>query len=92
MQSTLSPVGKPLGTGLEKVGQPVGSIVGSVVDKGVMAGGSAAGAMTGVGAGGMDQDKMKEHWEKFKSDRAEQEDLKAGLGGQEQTGDNPLGL
>lgn len=92
MQSTLSPVGKPLGSGLEAVGKPVGSIVGSVVDKGVMAGGSAAGAMTGVGAGAMDQDQMKEQWEKLKKDRAEQEEMKAPVGGKDQTAENPLGL
>ena len=92
MQSTLSPVGKPLGTGLEKVAQPLGSIVGSVVDGGVMAGGSAAGAMTGVGAGAMDTGKMKEEWEKVKEERRQQEEMNEPVGGKDQTAENPLGL
>ncbi|KAA6415739.1 MAG: hypothetical protein FRX48_00457 [Lasallia pustulata] len=92
MQSVLSPVGKPLGTGLQKVAQPVGSIVGSVVDSGIMAGGRATGAMMGVGAGSMDTDAMKEHWEKVKKEKREEEELEQPLGGEEQTGENPLGL
>jgi len=92
VQSALSPVGKPLGTAFEKGAAPVGSIVGSVVDNGIMAGGRAAGAISGAGAGGMDTGEMKEGYEDAKKQKKEQEDLKAGIGGKEQTGDNPLGL
>lgn len=57
-----------------------------------MAGGRATGAMMGVGAGAMDTEKMKEGWEEVKKERREEEEMKEPVGGQEQTGENPLGL
>lgn len=80
INSTLSPVGAPLGKGLETVTRPVGNVVDAVVG-GVMRSGAAHGEVAGVGAGNMDK----------KTDE-QNERLREPLGGEEQTGQNPLGL
>ena len=92
VESVLSPVGKPLGKGLEQVGKPVGAILGSVVDGGIMKGGRAAGGIANTGAGGMETKGMNEDWEKVKEEKRKDEEILEPIGGQEQTGDNPLGL
>lgn len=80
VQSTLSPVGKPLGKGLGMVGSPIGGLVEPLVG-GVMKSGKGFGDTVGVGAGNQDKKKLEE----MQKDRAD-------VGGKEQTGDNPLGL
>lgn len=80
INSALSPVGAPVGKGLETVARPVGNVVDAVVG-GVMRSGGAHGDIAGVGAGNMDK----------KTDE-ENERLREPLGGEEQTGQNPLGL
>ncbi|KAL8774801.1 MAG: hypothetical protein Q9209_000740 [Squamulea sp. 1 TL-2023] len=80
VSSTLSPVGKPLGKGLETVASPVGGLVEPLVG-GLMKSGKGFGDTVGVGAGNQDQKKYEE---------AEQE--RAPVGGKEQTAGNPLGL
>ena len=69
-----------MGKGLETVARPVGNVVDAVVG-GVMRSGGAHGDIAGVGAGNMDK----------KTDE-ENERLREPLGGEEQTGQNPLGL
>ncbi|KAL8778403.1 MAG: hypothetical protein Q9213_007429 [Squamulea squamosa] len=80
VSSTLSPVGKPLGKGLETVASPVGGLVEPLVG-GLMKSGKGFGDTVGVGAGNQDHKKYEE---------AEQE--RAPVGGKEQTAGNPLGL
>jgi len=80
IESTMAPVGKPLGKGLETVGRPLGGVIDPIVG-GIMRFGSASGAAAGVGAGNMD-----------KKNEAEEEWKKESIGGKEQTGENPLGL
>lgn len=80
VNSALSPVGGPVGKGLETVTRPVGNVVDAVVG-GVIRFGGASGEAAGVGAGNMD----------LKND-AEKERAREPLGGEEQTGQNPLGL
>ncbi|MCJ1429709.1 hypothetical protein MMC29_007624 [Sticta canariensis] len=80
INSTLSPVGAPLGKGLETVTRPVGNVVDALVG-GVMRSGAAHGDIAGVGAGNMDKKRDEEN-----------ERLREPLGGEEQTGQNPLGL
>ncbi|MCJ1431104.1 hypothetical protein MMC27_000455 [Xylographa pallens] len=92
VDSTLGVVGKPLGKGLAAVGAPVGGLVGSVVDNGIMQGGRAAGGITGKGAGAMDTSEMEESFKAEDKVRKEDEGLREGVGGKEQTGENPLGL
>ena len=76
----MSPVGKPLGKGLETVAAPVGGVVEPLVG-GLMKSGSAFGSAAGVGAGNM------EH-----KNREAEEERHRPIGGKEQTGENPLGL
>ena len=76
----MSPVGKPLGKGLSMVASPVGGLVEPLVG-GLTKSGDAYGAVAGVGSGNM------EH-----RNREEQEELHKPYGGNEQTGENPLGL
>ncbi|KAL8800393.1 MAG: hypothetical protein Q9223_007295 [Gallowayella weberi] len=80
VSSTLSPVGKPLGKGLETVASPVGGLVEPLVG-GIMRSGKGFGDTVGVGAGNQDQKKAEE---------AERE--RQPVGGKEQTAGNPLGL
>ncbi|KAL9599685.1 MAG: hypothetical protein Q9219_003673 [cf. Caloplaca sp. 3 TL-2023] len=80
VSSTLSPVGKPLGKGLETVASPVGGLVEPLVG-GVMKSGKGWGDQVGVGAGNQDRKKLEE-MERERSD----------VGGKEQTAGNPLGL
>ncbi|KAL8651633.1 MAG: hypothetical protein Q9226_004614 [Calogaya cf. arnoldii] len=80
VSSTLSPVGKPLGKGLETVASPVGGLVEPLVG-GLMKSGKGFGDTVGVGAGNQDHKKFED---------AERE--RAPLGGKGQTGSNPLGL
>ncbi|KAL8732650.1 MAG: hypothetical protein Q9166_002625 [cf. Caloplaca sp. 2 TL-2023] len=80
VSSTLSPVGKPLGKGLETVASPVGGLVEPLVG-GIMKSGKGFGDTVGVGAGNQDHKKYEE---------AERE--RQPVGGKEQTGSNPLGL
>ncbi|KAL8995117.1 MAG: hypothetical protein Q9169_005100 [Polycauliona sp. 2 TL-2023] len=80
VSSTLSPVGKPLGKGLETVASPVGGLVEPLVG-GIMKSGEGFGDTVGVGAGNQDKKKF---------DEAEKE--RAPVGGKEQTAGNPLGL
>ncbi|KAI4200057.1 MAG: hypothetical protein LQ350_004196 [Teloschistes chrysophthalmus] len=80
VESGLSPVGRPLGKGLETVASPVGGLVEPLVG-GVMKMGKGFGDQVGVGAGNQDGKK-----------REEMERERKPVGGQEQTGGNPLGL
>ncbi|KAL9018990.1 MAG: hypothetical protein Q9185_003732 [Variospora sp. 1 TL-2023] len=80
IESGLSPVGKPLGKGLETVAAPVGGLVEPLVG-GVMRSGQGFGDTVGVGAGNQDAKK-----------REEMERERKPVGGQEQTAGNPLGL
>ncbi|KAL8877795.1 MAG: hypothetical protein Q9192_008595 [Flavoplaca navasiana] len=80
VSSTLSPVGKPVGKGLETVASPVGGLVEPLVG-GIMKSGKGFGDTVGVGAGNQDQKKYEE-----------KESERAGVGGKEQTAGNPLGL
>lgn len=69
-----------MGKGLETVAKPVGNVVDALVG-GVMRSGGAHGEAAGVGAGNLDNKKDEE-----------QQRLREPLGGEEQTGENPLGL
>ncbi|KAI4118330.1 MAG: hypothetical protein LQ345_001592 [Seirophora villosa] len=80
VQSTLSPVGQPLGKGLGTIASPVGGLVEPLVG-GVMKSGAGFGDTVGVGAGNQDAKK-----------RAEMERAREPVGGREQTAGNPLGL
>lgn len=80
IESGLSPVGQPLGKGLETVVRPVGGLVDGLVG-GLMRSGAAFGDAAGVGAGNMDHKRA-----------AEEEEKRRPVGGQDQTADNPLGL
>ncbi|KAK6364797.1 hypothetical protein LTS17_011902 [Exophiala oligosperma] len=84
IESALSPVGKHAGPVLEKAGGPVGGIVDPIVG-GVMRSGKGWGDQMGVGFG-------NEGGGPAKQQEAEQENLKRGLGGNEQNAENPLGL
>lgn len=84
IQDTLSPVGKHAGPVLEKAGGPIGGIVDPTVG-GIMRAGKGWGDQIGVGFG-------NEGGGPAKQQEAEQENLKKGLGGNEQNGENPLGL
>ena len=57
-----------------------------------MQGGRAAGGITGQGAGGMDTSEMEESFKAEDKERKEDEKMREGVGGKEQTGENPLGL
>ncbi|KAL8658679.1 MAG: hypothetical protein Q9202_007476 [Teloschistes flavicans] len=80
VESGLSPVGRPLGKGLETIASPVGGLVEPLVG-GVMKFGKGFGDQVGVGAGNQDAKKREEMERESKP-----------VGGQEQTGGNPLGL
>lgn len=80
VESTLSPIGRPVGKGLETVTKPVGGVVDAVVG-GLIRSGAAYGEVAGVGAGNMDKKKAEEEAERH-----------AEVGGKEQTGENPLGI
>lgn len=80
IESGLSPLGKPLGKGLETVTKPVGGLVDPLVG-GLMRSGAAFGDAAGVGAGNMDHKRA-----------AEEEERRKPIGGQEQNAENPLGL
>ena len=80
LESGLSPLGKPLGKGLETAAKPIGGLVEPLVG-GLMKSGSAFGDAAGVGAGNMDHKRA-----------AEEEERRKPVGGQEQTAENPLGL
>jgi hypothetical protein len=80
IESGLSPIGKPLGKGLETVARPVGGLVDPLVG-GLMRSAAAFGDAAGVGAGNMDHKRA-----------AEEEEKRRPIGGQEQNADNPLGL
>jgi hypothetical protein len=84
IQSFLSPVGNTAGKGLETIGRPVGGIVEPLVG-GVMKTGKAFGEQAGVGFGNAEGGPAK-------ASEAEGERMKQSVGGEEQTGDNPLGL
>ena len=84
VQGYLSPLGKPLGKGLETASKPLGGIVEPTVGT-VMRAGEAFGETTNVGFGN------KEGGPKAAGEK-EQAKLKEGLGGKEEGGDNPLGL
>ena len=92
VQSVLSPVGKPLGAGLNQVAAPLGAIIGSVVDKGIMQGGEVAGAISGKGAGNMNMENMQEGWKRTLEEKKQDDALHEPLGGEEPSGENPLGL
>lgn len=80
VESTLSPIGRPMGKGFETVTKPVGGVVDALVG-GLMRSGGAYGEVAGVGAGNMDKKKAEEKAEMHEE-----------VGGKEQTGLNPLGL
>ncbi|KIW10844.1 hypothetical protein PV08_10143 [Exophiala spinifera] len=84
IEGALSPVGKHAGPVLEKVGGPVGGLVDPTVG-GIMRAGKGWGDQIGVGFG-------NEGGGPAKQQQAEEENLKKGLGGNEQNADNPLGL
>ena len=84
IQSVLSPVGNTAGKGLETVAKPVGGLVEPLVG-GVMKSGKAFGEQAGVGFGNAEGGPAK-------AAEAEGERMKKSVGGEEQTGDNPLGL
>lgn len=84
VQGKLNPVGKYAGKGLETVGKPIGGIVDPLLG-GVMRTGEAFGEQAGVGYGNKEGGPAKQR-------EAEGERLKEPTAGQEQTGDNPLGL
>lgn len=84
IQSVLSPVGNTAGKGLGMVGKPVGGIVEPLLG-GVMKGGQGVGELAGVGFGNAEGGPAK-------AAEAEHERMKKSVGGEEQTGDNPLGL
>ncbi|MCJ1472772.1 hypothetical protein MMC13_001421 [Lambiella insularis] len=93
IDSTLGIVGKPLGSGLSMVGAPVGGLVDSIVGNGgLMQAGRVAGGVSGQGAGGMDTSEMQEGFKEIEKEKKEDDELRKGLGGQEQSGENPLGL
>lgn len=83
IESTLSPIGRPMGKGFQIVTKPVGGVVDAVVG-GLIRSGAAYGEVAGVGAGNMDKKKAEEKEEK--AERHEE------VGGKEQTGENPLGI
>ena len=87
IESGLSPVGKPVGKGLETISRPVGGLVEPLVG-GLLRSGGAYGNNAGVGAGNMEHKKAEEKREQER----EKEERHAPVGGQEQTGQNPLGL
>lgn len=84
VEGKLNPVGKYTGKGLETVAKPVGGIVDPLVG-GVMKGGEAFGDQFGLGFGNKEGGPAKQQ-------EAEGERLKQPTAGQEQTGENPLGL
>ena len=84
VHSTLSPVGNTVGKGLETAGKPLGGIISPLLG-GVMRTGEAFGTQANVGFGNKEGGPTKQA-------EAEGERMKQPVGGQEQTGDNPLGL
>ena len=84
MQDKLNPVGKYTGKGFETIGKPVGGIVDPLVG-GLMRSGEGWGDTLGVGFGNKEGGPAKQQ-------EAEGERMKQSIGGEEQTGDNPLGL
>ena len=84
VSGVLKPVGGPVGKGLETVTKPLGGIIDPLLG-GIMRSGEAFGEQAGVGYGNKEGGPAK-------AGEAELEKLKKGEGGQEQTGDNPLGL
>ena len=84
VEGKLSPVGQYAGKGFETIGKPVGGIVDPLVG-GLMRTGEGFGNMVGVGYGNKEGGPAKQQ-------EAEGERMKASTAGQEQTGENPLGL
>jgi len=84
VQDKLNPVGKYAGKGFETIGKPVGGIVDPLVG-GIMRSGEGWGDTIGVGFGNKEGGPAKQQ-------EAEGERMKQPIGGEEQTGDNPLGL
>lgn len=84
IQGALNPVGQYAGKGFETVARPVGGVVDPTVG-GVMRMGKGFGDQFGVGFG-------NEGGGPAKQQEAEHENLKKGLGGNEQNASNPLGL
>lgn len=84
IQDKMGPVGQYAGKGLETAGKPIGGIVDPLVG-GLMRGSEAFGDNLGVGFGNKEGGPAKQK-------EAEGEKLKQPVGGEEQTGDNPLGL
>ncbi|KAK7887990.1 hypothetical protein LTR67_009384 [Exophiala xenobiotica] len=84
IEGALSPVGKYAGKGFETAAQPLGGVVEPIVG-GVMKSGKGWGDQIGVGFG-------NEGGGPAKQQEAEGENLKKGLGGNEQNASNPLGL
>ena len=84
IQGGLSPLGKPLGKGLETVAQPIGGIVNPLVG-GLMRSGEAFGDTVGVGFGNKEGGPAAQQ-------EAEGQRMKEQVGGKEQNADNPLGL
>lgn len=69
-----------MGKGFETVTKPVGGVVDALVG-GLVRSGAAYGEVAGVGAGNLDKKKAEERAERHED-----------VGGNEQTGENPLGL
>ncbi|ETN39225.1 uncharacterized protein HMPREF1541_05448 [Cyphellophora europaea CBS 101466] len=84
VESVLSPVGKPLGKGLETAGKPIGGLVEPIVG-GISKAGETFGNEMSIGFGNKEGGPAKQQ-------EAEAAKMKEPLGGKEQTGDNPLGL
>ena len=84
VSGALNPVGKHAGPAFEKIGGPIGGVVEPLVG-GVMKSGKGWGDQIGVGFG-------NEGGGPAKQQEAEGENLKKGLGGNEQNASNPLGL
>lgn len=84
IQSTLEPVSKYAGQGLETIAKPVGGIVDPIVGT-TMRAGEGFGNTVGVGFGNKEGGPAKQ-------EEAEAQRMKEPIGGEEQTADNPLGL
>lgn len=75
------------------VGAPVGGLVDSLVGNGgLMQAGRVAGGISGQGAGGMDTSEMQSSFKELEKQKKEDEEMSKPIGGQEQSGENPLGL
>ena len=84
IEGTLQPVGKYVGKGLETVSKPLGGVIDPLVG-GLMRSGEAFGNQANVGFGNKDGGPAK-------AGEKEAAELKKGIGGKEESGDNPLGL